>query len=354
MTPSDSNSTIFDSERIQGLLAPRFPEARVVGVAVQAMSEGTNANARLEIEYAQPTNAPRKIFAKFPPEEPQQRRLVLGSGMGRREVHFYQHLASGVPLRVPELYGAWMDDDGIEFAILIEDLEASGCRALDGEQGVGFALARRAMTDFAALHVAGSDRGDLDLSVVEPPLRQPEYGAAMLTHALSTRAETLEAGFAAVARIYVDHGAAVHDLWEQGPPVLTHGDGHVMNLFEDKGRLGFFDWGCFALAPAMRDVGYFLCMALAIQDRRAHEKELIDYYLAELRRLRGSAPSFDAAWDEYRAQASYAVVAAAPAVLNPGAPGDANGAYAVHFVARASAAVADLEATEVLRAELGL
>ena len=46
---------------------------------------------------------------------------------------------------------------------------------------MGFALARRAMADFAALHVAGSDGGQLDLSVVEPPLRQPEYGAAMLS-----------------------------------------------------------------------------------------------------------------------------------------------------------------------------
>lgn len=354
MTPSDSNERMLDASRIEALLSQRFPSARVERVSVEAMGEGTNANARLRIEYADPTEAPKNVFAKFPPEEPQQRRLVLGSGMGRREVHFYQHLASRVPLRVPEVYGAWVDDEGEEFSILIEDLEASGLATPDGEQGVGFALARRAMADFAALHVAGSDGGQLDLSVVEPPLRQPEYGAAMLTHALSTRAEKLEPAFTSVARIYVDHGAAVHDFWEQGAPVLTHGDGHVMNLFEDNGRLGFFDWGCFALAPAMRDVGYFLCMALSVGDRRAHEKELIEHYLAEHHRLRGTALTFDAAWREYRAQASYAVVAAAPAVLNPGVPGDANGAYAVHFVARASAAVADLEAGEILRAELGL
>ena len=104
----------------------------------------------------------------------------------------------------------------------------------------------------------------------------------------------------------------------------------------------------------MRDVGYFLCMALSVADRRQHERELISCYLEHRKRLAGEAPSFEAAWQEHRVQASYTVVASAPAVLNPGIAGDPNGVYAAHFVARASAAVEDLRADEVLRAELGL
>ncbi|MFP8875150.1 MAG: phosphotransferase [Myxococcota bacterium] len=340
--------------RLEAMLAERFPGVRVAAVHVEASGEGTNSNARLRVEYAGPTEAPTHIFAKLPPEEPHQRKLVLGSGMGRREVVFYQHLASQVPMRVPQVYGAWFDArDGL-FALLIEDLETSGCGFPNGEAGVGRELAELAMADFAALHCAGAPGGELERSVVDPPLRQPEYGAAMLEHALATRAEQLEPAFAAVARIYVDRGDAVHDLWEAGVAVVTHGDGHLTNLFVEDDRLGFLDWGCFALAPAMRDVGYFLCMALSVEDRRRHERELIARYLEHCQQLAGSAPSFKAAWKEHCVQSSYTVVAAAPAVLNPGIAGDPNGVYAAHFVRRASAAVADLGAEALLRAELGL
>ena len=354
MKTTDSVPDELAPPRLQAMLAERFPGVGVAAVHVEASGEGTNSNAHLRVEYAAPTEAPTHFFAKLPPEEPHQRKLVLGSGMGRREVLFYQHLASEVPMRVPQVYGAWFDaSDGL-FALLIEDLEASGCGFPDGEAGVGRELAELAMADFAALHCAGAPGGRLERSVVDPPLRQPEYGAAMLEHALATRAEDLDPIFAEVARLYVDQGEAVHDLWEAGTAVVTHGDGHLANLFVEEDRLGFLDWGCFALAPAMRDVGYFLCMALSVADRRQHERELISCYLEHRKRLAGEAPNFEAAWHEHRVQASYTVVASAPAVLNPGIAGDPNGVYAAHFVARATAAVADLRADEVLRAELGL
>jgi aminoglycoside phosphotransferase (APT) family kinase protein len=339
---------------LEGMLAKRFRDARVSRVEIETSSEGTNANAQLRVTYAAPTDAPSHIFVKLPPRNPQQRELVLGSGMGRREVLFYRHLAPHVPMRVPQVYATGFDEGDGTFAILIEDLEASKCRIPDGETGVGRRLAERAMEDFAALHQAGVRADTLDLSIVEPPLRQPLYAARMLEHALATRADRMGAGFSAIARLYIDHGEAVHDLWEFGDAVLTHGDGHLMNLFIDDGRLGFFDWGCFALAPAMRDVGYFLCMALSVADRRAHERDLIRHYLEHRHRLGAPVLSFDAAWAAHRLQASYAVIAAAPALLNPAIGGDPNGLYAGHFVSRASAAVEDLGAADTLRAELGL
>lgn len=89
---------------LEGMLAKRFRDARVSRVEIETSSEGTNANAQLRVTYAAPTDAPSHIFVKLPPRNPQQRELVLGSGMGRREVLFYRHLAPHVPMHVPQVY----------------------------------------------------------------------------------------------------------------------------------------------------------------------------------------------------------------------------------------------------------
>ena len=175
-----------------------------------------------------------------------------------------------------------------------------------------------------------------------------EYGAGMLAHVLGTRPERLEPAFAGVARRYVDDTDRIHDLWEAGPSVVVHGDGHLTNLFVDAGRLGFFDWGCFAAGPGMRDVSYFLCMALSIEVRREHERSLIERYLSQLGENGGNPPAFDEAWELHRLHAAYTVPAAAPAVLGGASVAD-QAEYAAAFVRRASAAVEDLDTLDVLR-----
>jgi len=53
------------------------------------------------------------------------------------------------------------------------------------------------------------------------------------------------------------------------------------------------------------DVAYFLAGALTIEDRRAHERELIRHYVAELRKAGGELDE-DVAWWEYRRHVLYA------------------------------------------------
>lgn len=63
-------------------------------MACSDVAQGTNLNARIQIEYKEPSGAPRHIFAKLPPDGKAQRSLVLGSGMGRREILFYRELTT--------------------------------------------------------------------------------------------------------------------------------------------------------------------------------------------------------------------------------------------------------------------
>jgi aminoglycoside phosphotransferase (APT) family kinase protein len=180
-----------------------------------------------------------------------------------------------------------------------------------------------------------------------------EYGVGMLDHVLSGDTSSLTGEFCAIARLYIDAFDALHDLWEAGNLSVVHGDGHATNLFLDHRRAGFFDWGCFSLAPPMRDVSYFLCMALGIEHRRALERPLIERYLARRAELGSPGPSIEDAWEQHRLHAGYTVVAAAPAALYQGGVTTADPAYSRAFVERAGAAVADLDSVAALRATIG-
>lgn len=342
----------FGAAWLTAALAPRFPGVVVQGLDWEPLRVGTNCNARLKPRYTEPAGAPASLFVKLPPQDETQRLLVKGTGMAAREVDFYRHLAAVVPLRAPEPYYAASDPATGDFVILIEDLAEGGCRFLEGGTGVSLDFARQAMQDLAALHAAfagGSGRSEA-LAWVQPPVRMPEYGAGMLSVGLASRREEMSPAFAELAELYVELNDPIHDAWERGEPCLLHGDTHLANLFDDAGRPGFLDWGLISWGPGMRDVTYFLCMSLSVEDRRGHERSLIEAYLAALAEAGAAAPSFDEAWALHRLHASYTVPAAAPAVLRE--PPEL-ASYLRDFLERANAAVTDLEAVPALRAAIG-
>ena len=340
----------IEAKWLEGALEDQFPGVRVASVTCSDVAQGTNQNARIQVEYKESSGAPRLFFAKLPPGGEPQRSLVLGSGMGRREILFYRELTVDLPLRVPQAYVAEIDEVSQRFLLLIEDLEASGCDFPDPEQGVGLTLAQQAMDDLAALHehFARLESETSPSPFIEPPLRTPEFAQGMLKHALGHRREKMNSAFADITELYLESPLDVHDAWEIGDSVVSHGDTHLTNLFVENGRLGYFDWGCFSRAPAMRDVSYFICMALSIEDRQRSETELLKRYLSRRKKLGGQPPSLHRAWEDFKLQASYTVIAAAPTLLHPDERDTPDARYARLFSARAMAAVADHASDERL------
>ncbi|KAK1244289.1 hypothetical protein MKX07_003088 [Trichoderma sp. CBMAI-0711] len=73
---------------------------------------------------------------------------------------------------------------------------------------------------------------------------------------------------------------------------LLHGDTHIGNVyFTSSGRIGFLDWSAFHFGSCFHDVVYHMTAMLSIEDRRAHEMDILDHYLETLHRLGG--PKFD-------------------------------------------------------------
>ena len=74
---------------------------------------------------------------------------------------------------------------------------------------------------------------------------------------------------------------------------LLHGDTHIGNVyFTPNGkRIGFLDWSAFHFGSCFHDIVYHVTAMLTVQDRRAHEMEILDHYLEVLHKLGG--PRFD-------------------------------------------------------------
>lgn len=157
-----------------------------------------------------------------------------------------------------------------------------------------------------------------------------------------------------MAALYIDNQPALHALWAEGPPTAIHGDTHIGNLFDDHGRTGFLDWGLVIVSTPLRDVSYFLNMCLSVEDRRAHDRDLIRHYLEVRRGLGGSAIDFDSAWRTHRIQAAYLAPASCQIVTFPEDASDRRKRFAAAFLERASAAIEDLESRAALRRFAGL
>lgn len=348
-----ANALAIDVEWIESALADRYPGVRVAEVEILHRSEVTNAHARLRVTYSASSaaNPPELLFAKLLPSEPNHRRAILQTNMGLREARFYAEMAPHTSLRVPEVHVVRYDEADGAFILLMEDLDAAGCSVSDGTQTVGRDSAARALEDLAQLHVRFEDpsRRRAEAGWVPEPDPPSDYGVVRLREGLTHHREKLSDAFAEMAELYIDRQQALHKVWHPAAQTVIHGDAHIGNLFDDAGRTGFLDWGLVVVTTPLRDLSYFLSMALSIEDRRAHERDLIRHYLDVRRALGGDSIDFDEAWKTHRLQAAYLAPACCQIVTFPEDSTPRRKRFAAAFLARAEAAIEDLESRSALR-----
>lgn len=286
--------------------------APVVSARVVDAHAGTTGRAVLELEYVHAVDLPRRLFVKLPPTDELQRAFVCSSGMGRREVLFYQQLSAEVPLRVPRCYHAASDDSGENYIMLLEHLEDSGCTFRNASSRYSTDYIRQVLGAFARLHAVywESPRFSRDLAWVQPPL-QHNIAVQLITQALQQYSADMPAVFTAMGELYLEETDAIHRLWNQGAATLIHGDVHDGNLFFDSDVPGFLDWALVARGPAMRDVGYFLAGTLSPEDQQAHQQDMLAYYREQLLANGVVAPAEQELWRQYQWHAAYVWVGAA-------------------------------------------
>jgi hypothetical protein len=346
----------IDGEWLDDALAERHPDVRVAGVEIVRVDELTNTHVRVHVSYDESAGVPERMFAKLPPLDPARRESLASSNMGPRESRFYSALAPFLSMRIPAMYAARYDDGDGSFVQLLEDLDATGCTVPDGRHGVTPDAAARALEDLAELHLQFEDparRRQLAGWVPETTTGS-RYGANLLQYGLDHHRDRLSDDFAAIAELYIDHEDVLQALWRAGPATVVHGDPHLGNLFDDHGRTGFLDWGLIKVSTPMRDVSYFLCLGLDIDDRRTHERDLIRHYLQVRDAGGGSAITFDEGWLQHRLLAAYLVPACCQVVTFPADMSEQRRVFSEAFFSRSEAALADLESRAAVREVAGL
>jgi aminoglycoside phosphotransferase (APT) family kinase protein len=328
-------------------------DIEVADVTILDHASATNQRVRIGLTYAAASEGPTSLFVKLASPDPVHREMIGASSMGEREARFYSDVAPSVDLRVPRAYYAASADDG-SFALLLEDLTAGECAFSDGAWGVTADAAASALEEMARFHARFEDpavRSALAPWLAAP---QPQHGdmvAQLMRAVLDEHGDVLTPAYVAAGELYVEHYARLDELWNAGPQTYIHGDTHIGNVFLDHGRVGFLDWGLSRVSTPLRDVSYFLTMAVDPEDRRQSERDLLQLYLDALRTSGGADIAFDEAWSVHRVQAGYTVVATFLAFMPSYAAGDGQG-LGIALRRHSELALDELQVVEAMRAAI--
>jgi Phosphotransferase enzyme family len=338
-------------------LTPTFM-SEALGVDVTAVelldhSFATNQRARVGLTYATEGSGPSSLFVKLAPIDPAHREMIGATGMGEREAQFYSDVAPTANVLVPGC--SFAASEGDRFVLLLEDLTVRGSRfASNGEWGITADAAAGALEDLAVFHARFEDSAERDR--VAPWLASPrpsmsEATSGLMRWVLDENAGKLTDDYSAIGELYVEHHAWFDEIWHAGPATMIHGDTHIGNVYLEGDRVGFLDWGLSRTSTHLRDVSYFLTMSVDVDERRAHQRELLQGYLTALRAHGGVDIGFDDAWAAHRLHASYTVVATFLAYMPSYAASDGVG-LGDALLARSDAALADLDVVAAVRAAL--
>jgi aminoglycoside phosphotransferase (APT) family kinase protein len=305
---------VVTPERINSLLADRYPGATVDSVDVVDESEGSASRLRLAVHTADgATDLPATLFLKrnleaftFPPE------------MYLTECRFYRDLAPELEIETPVVFGMEVDEDTGAFVLLMEDLGARGARLGIASEPTSVDEVASVLATLAALHAPfwESARLDDDLAWLHLPTTSRfvafwrEVGPRLAARHLERghRADVVSDRSWVHDRVWTAFDALV-DRLAASPRTVVHGDVHVGNTYYlPNGRGGVLDWQLLLQGSWSVDVAYLVMTALEPDARAAHERDLLGCYLDQLRVLGVEAPSESEAWDRYRQNAVWGVV----------------------------------------------
>jgi hypothetical protein len=257
---------------------------------------------RLVPVWDRPTAAPASVVAKVPSSEEARRLSGFATRAYQREVSFYNQLAATVWVSRPMCYLAHHDLGRECYVVLLEDMAPAA--AADQVAGCTPQDAASVMPELAALHAPRwDDPALLDVSWLDRPGPDSIGAVAPLVAARFSN-------FVDRYRVRLD--PAVLPLCERlmsgldryltdrpGPWTVLHGDFRLEKVLFGHPRVTVVDWGTAKIGPALSDVACFIGSALAPDDRRAHELELVRTYHWQLA-TGGVDVGWDECWDGYR------------------------------------------------------
>lgn len=308
MTQTASLPMSFDAltaDWVTQALAERYPGTIVTKLTLGKTISGTGSKAQLFLEYnntGQDYGLPASMYAKGGFDWHAQ--AVKASYI--YEAKFWADWAPQITANIPKgYYGGWNDDQGVS---LMEDLADRNAHFGSGDvTPLSLDVMEKVVTMLAELHAGYweapqikalrtlGERIGTDFAKV---FLEPGYYAKCISE---PRGSAIPKAFHDPNKVLV----ALEANWARvltGPQTFVHGDAHQGNLFfEPDGAPGYLDFAAYVRCSGLHDVNYAVTGALSIDDRRAHDCDLLQLYLNQLRRL-GVQNIWDdeEAWSRYR------------------------------------------------------
>ncbi len=296
------------------LLQARYPGASVTGTTLierKLYGDGmvsTAGRVVFDLDYAGAADGlPRRMVVKIAKDD-QAKPLYAN------EVAFYTRLRDELEIEAPRCFGGSFDPETATFALLLEDLRDRGVSFPNVTVPVALDSIRDLLDTLARLHARywNSPRFAGDLAWIESHMKGPLHDSfhqpdrvpawiAELTRTIQFRREMVQRLGLSVEQLF-DGFRAVQAHQARLPRTVLHGDTHIGNTYLlPDGRGGLLDWQLFVSGYCLHDVSYLIQTGLEIEQRRAHERELLTWYLERLHAHGvADAPGFDEAWTEYR------------------------------------------------------
>lgn len=272
--------------------------------------------AHTDVSYAGESGLPAHLVIKMVPDNEQLRAIGRQLAIYAREAAFYAEIGASAGIRVARCYGAQVDPDTGDSAIVLEDLT----HLRTGNQYEGFTLteAGRAVDQYATLHARWWNEPSLQEFSWLPPWNLPAM-VAYLPAAYPAAWQACSGLFAdalsdedrALGALLGENLADLMNHAGTGPVTLVHGDARHDNLmFADDADAPphVVDWQYAASGRGVLDIAYYLTQGGASELVAPVERDLVARYHAALCDGGVTGYGLDECWSDYRRFALYMLV----------------------------------------------
>jgi hypothetical protein len=306
LTALPTTVTGVDAPWVETALRTRFPNLEVRDMRVREVQFSTATRILVDLDFGPAgLGVPAQLCVKggFDCDQYDKRAVTF-----RREARAYGELLPMVSVRRPACYFAALDEVNGQGVTITEDVVAAGGTANRALEAPDVAAAAEYLDTLAMLHASTWDAPWLDrvpwltVTLAEDDTLRHWWDVPELEHYLHEegRAEVVDPALQDPVRLL----AMFHSLAPiaaRRPRSVLHGDTHIGNSYRTAaGEAAFLDWQGVTQGPWARDVSYFMASNLTVEDRRAHERDLLAYYLGRLAHNGAAPPGLDEAWIEYR------------------------------------------------------
>jgi hypothetical protein len=310
--------TIPVPRRPADITAPWMSEALGTNVADVAITEtiaGTATKILLRIDYADANDLPQTMCLKAGMGD--HAPFMAQVGIYATEALFFRDELKHSKVHAPRAYWAGVDEDRFG-AVLLEDLSRPSVRFCSGRAPLNVDEAAAVLDNAALLHAGRWNSPWLETAdwlehFASPNSKGRAYfsmlGPDVVQQFIDRRTDMLPAELTQAQRcIDLFWGFVANS--EAGPETLLHGDLHVGNVYFDGAQAAMCDWQVLGRGSPAFDVAYFIASALAVDQRRTAERDLLRHYLGALRAAGvADAPGEEEMWSLYRAHMAYGLMA---------------------------------------------